>query len=208
MLEPLRDVHPFISTRPSSWMGHHSSEFGDYTALPPTMALRGWTRDNLKATTSLDMVSTRLPSSSQAPGIYTCSTVHVSDPTSNGDCPLDPYSTRDEVALSKFPLERQGPQLLTTVAFTPPPRRVSVHGESKKCWCHICDTGFTQTQGFNRHNKDKHSQQNPYPYCSDFKSSPGRKYLLRCTSRPSIRELRPRNRGFKVKRQDEAAGAP
>ena len=179
MPEPLRDVHSLISTRPSSWMGHHSIEFGNYTALPPTMALRGRTRDNLKATTSLDVMSTHLPSSSQAPGLYTCSTVHVPDPTSNGDCPLDPYSTRDEAALSKFPLERQGPQLPTTVAITPPPRRVSAYRKSKKYWCHICGTGFTQKQGFNRHNKDKHSQQNPCPYCSDFKSSPGRKYLFK-----------------------------
>ena len=179
MLEPLRDVHPLISTRPPSWMGHYSSEFGDYTALPPTMALRGRTRDNLKANTSLEMMSTHLPSSSQAPGLYTYSTVHLPDPTSNGDCTLDPYSTHDEVALSKFPSERQGPQHPTTVAITPPPRRVSAHRKSKKYWCHTCDTGFTQKQGFNRHNKDKHSQQNPCPYCSDFKSSPGRKYLFK-----------------------------
>jgi len=93
--------------------------------------------------------------------------------------PFDPYSTHNEAVPLDFRLERQGCQLATTVAFTPPPSRISAHRNSKKYWCHSCDTGFAEKQGFNRHNMDRHLQRNPCPSCRDFEWSPRRYYLFR-----------------------------
>ena len=179
VLVPLLEAHPFIHTRPISWTGHHSNECGDYKALPPTLAMRGWTEDSLTATTSLGMTSTRLPSSSQAPEFYTCPAVHLPNSTSNDECSLDQYSVHDEVAPSDSQLDHQERQLVTTVTISPPPSRVSAHRNSKKYLCHTCDTGFSQKQAFNRHNKGKHSQRISCPYCRDFEWPRGRRYLLK-----------------------------
>ena len=170
-LVPLPDDRPF-SLRPFSWTGPHPSESGDYKALPPTMAMRGLTQDSLTATM-------HIPSFSQAPGLHTHSPVHLPNSTSNDYSPLVPCSIHDEATPPDFQLERQGRQLAPPTPFTPPLSRVSAHRNSKKYRCHSCDTDFSQKQGFNRHNKDKHSQRNPCPYCSDFEWSPGRHYLFK-----------------------------
>ena len=158
ILVPLPEVHPSIPTRPISWTGRQSNKFGDYKALPPSLAMRGRTQDILTATTSSGMTSTHLPSSNQAPELCTCPAVHLPNSTSNDECLLNPYSTHDEVAPSDSQLDTQERQLVTTVTTSPPPSRVSAHRNSKKYWCYTCDTGFSQKQGFNRHKKGKHSQ--------------------------------------------------
>ncbi|KAH9000284.1 hypothetical protein EDB92DRAFT_484548 [Lactarius akahatsu] len=47
----------------------------------------------------------------------------------------------------------------------------------KRFHCNICDISFTQRQGFNRHNKDKHAPRNMCAFCSDFQWTVGRSYL-------------------------------
>jgi hypothetical protein len=173
-LAPLPDGHPFF-LRPSSWTAPYSSESGDYKAVPPTIAMRGPTPDSLMATSSGRM-SMHLLSSSQAPKLLA---FHLPKSTWNYYSSLDPYSTHDEAAPSDFRLEHQGRQPASTVAFPPPRSRVSAHRNSKKYRCHSCDTAFSQKQGLNRHNKDKHSQRNFCPYCSDFEWSSGRYYLFK-----------------------------
>ena len=151
-------------------------------------------------------MSIHLPSSSQPPGLRTHSAVHLPNPTSNDDCSLDPYF-HDEVAPSNFQLGRQGPQIVTTVALPPPPSRVSVH-RNYKVLVPLCETGFSQKLGFNRHYEDKHSPRNPCPYLGTTNGHRGASAYLRRTSRLIIRELHPRDRGSEVQRNDEATGAP
>ena len=161
MIVPLLDEHPFTPTRPFSSTGSYSSE-----AFPATLVIRGPTQDSSTAITSLGEMAMYSTSSSQAPGLHTYSAVHLPDSTSNDHSPLDPYSTHDEAAR----------QLATTVAFTPPSRRVSAHRNPKKYWCHSCPSpsGFVQKRGLTRHNKDKHLPWNSCPYCRDFEWSQGR----------------------------------
>ncbi|KAH9171141.1 hypothetical protein EDB89DRAFT_1175857 [Lactarius sanguifluus] len=44
--------------------------------------------------------------------------------------------------------------------------------------CRVCNVGFVQRQGLNRHNRDKHQPRNICPHCGVFKWSPARHYLL------------------------------
>ncbi|KAI9436347.1 hypothetical protein H4582DRAFT_2058997 [Lactarius indigo] len=44
--------------------------------------------------------------------------------------------------------------------------------------CGVCDVGFVQRQGLNRHNGDKHQPKNICPHCGVFKWSPARHYLF------------------------------
>ncbi|KAH9032396.1 hypothetical protein EDB83DRAFT_1839722 [Lactarius deliciosus] len=44
--------------------------------------------------------------------------------------------------------------------------------------CHVCNVGFVQKQGLNRHNRDKHQPRNICPHCGVFRWSPARHYLL------------------------------
>ncbi len=43
--------------------------------------------------------------------------------------------------------------------------------------CPVCDVGFVQRQGLNRHNRDKHQPWNICPHCGVFKWSSARHYL-------------------------------
>ncbi|KAH9045012.1 hypothetical protein EDB84DRAFT_1469404 [Lactarius hengduanensis] len=45
--------------------------------------------------------------------------------------------------------------------------------------CTACDVGFTNRQGLNRHNGDKHMPRNVCPHCGVFKWSQARNYLFR-----------------------------
>ncbi len=193
---PPPDDHPFTPTRPFSWTGSYSGEFGDQEAFPTTTAIRGSTQDSSTATTSFGEMEMHSTSFSQAPGLQTYSAVHLPDSTPNDYSSPDPPSTHDEAAH----------QLETTVAFTPPSSRVSSHRNPKKYWCHSCPSGFVQEQGLNRHIKDTHSQRNSCPYCRDFEWSKGRLYLFK-------RHLRKIHPGAplprtKTQRQDEAPGSP
>ncbi|KAI9454306.1 hypothetical protein BJY52DRAFT_1392353 [Lactarius psammicola] len=49
---------------------------------------------------------------------------------------------------------------------------------SRTFWCHICGVGFVQRQGFNRHNRDKHTPRNICPLCERYEWSSGRRYLF------------------------------
>ena len=177
MLVPLPDDHTFFR-RHFSWTVLHSSEVGDYKVLPSTVAMHRQRQDSLTATTSLGNMSMHSPSPSQAPGLHTYSAVRLPNSTSNDYGPFDPYSTHDKAAPSNFQSECQGRQLPTPVASTEPQTGVSARRNSTY-WCRSCDTGFSQRQALNRHDKDKHSQWNPCPYCSDSRWSPGRRYLFK-----------------------------
>ena len=53
-------------------------------------------------------------SSSQAPWLYTYSSVYPTNPTINDPWPLNRHSTHDEAAPSDFELERRGRQFAST----------------------------------------------------------------------------------------------
>lgn len=64
------------------------------------------------------------------------------------------------------------------VSWTPPvaSSHFSPAGKThSRFWCSVCDVGFAQRQGLNRHERDQHGPQNVCHLCS-YKWSPGRKY--------------------------------
>ncbi|KAH9031187.1 hypothetical protein EDB84DRAFT_176514 [Lactarius hengduanensis] len=49
---------------------------------------------------------------------------------------------------------------------------------SRTLWCSICRISFSQRQGLNRHNRDKHTPRNTCPLCETYEWSSGRRYLF------------------------------
>ena len=76
------------------------------------------------------------------------------------------------------PTYRRAIQASRDVSWTPPiaSRQFAQAGENhSKFWCSVCDIGFAQKQGLNRHERDQHGPQNVCHLCT-YKWSPGRKY--------------------------------
>jgi hypothetical protein len=48
----------------------------------------------------------------------------------------------------------------------------------RKFWCRICDLGFVQRQGLNRHEREKHGPRNICHLCNTYEWSPARNYLF------------------------------
>jgi len=151
---PTQTDHPFFS-RPFSWTGPHSSEFGDYKALPPTIVIRGPAQDSLTATTSLDMMLIHLTSSL----LFTRLRMIIVPSTHNLPMTRQHYRTfnwsvegvnsqphhllRYQVVSQRIEAPRTTP-----VTLAPPRSKASTH------------------------NKDKHIQRKLYPNYSDFEWSP------------------------------------
>ena len=177
MPSPLLEDHLPISTRPFSLTGSHSSGFGDQNSSATHAATRGTMEDSHIETTSFEKIvmDSSCPLTNQAPGLHTSGT-YPPNSTSNDFSLLD---TNDKESPHNFRLDCQGHQLATTGGFTPPPGCVLAYRDRKKYWCEHCEIGFSQKQGFARHNKDKHLPRNLCPYCRNFEWPPGRLYKLK-----------------------------
>ncbi|KAH9170767.1 hypothetical protein EDB89DRAFT_1233835 [Lactarius sanguifluus] len=55
---------------------------------------------------------------------------------------------------------------------------VPVDDISGTSWCPICGISFSQRQGLNRHNRDKHTPRNICHLCGTYEWSPGRRYMF------------------------------
>ena len=73
-----------------------------------------------------------------------------------------PTPSHDKETPSDFRLDHQ---LVTAGGCIPPPSRFLADRDHKKYWCEPCEIGFSQKQGFTRHNKDKHLQRDLCTYC-------------------------------------------
>ena len=171
---PLLDDHLPIPTCPFSLTSSHSSGFDDQNSSSTPVAIRGTTEDSHMEAASFKKTVMELSHllSDQAPGLHT-SITHL--PNSTGFSLLDTNSTYGKETPSDF----QGHQLVAAGGCIPPPGRFLADRDHKKYWCEHCEIGFSQKQGFTRHNKDKHSQRNLCPYCRNFEWSPGRRYKLK-----------------------------
>jgi hypothetical protein len=171
---PLLDDRRHIPTRPFSLTSSHPSGFGDQNSSPTPVAIREPTEDSRIDSTSFEkmIIDLSRPLSNQAHGLHTSGT-HLRYSTSNDFNLLDTNFTPNKETQSNFRLGRQGHQFSAT-GFTSPPSRFLADRDRKKYWCQPCEIGFSQKQGINRHNKDRHLRRNLCPYCREFEWSPGR----------------------------------
>ena len=177
---PVLDDHLPVPTRPFSLTGPHSSGFGDQNSSSSPVAIRRTTEDSRMETTSFEKMVMDLshPVPDQRPELH-ASGSHLPNSISKDFSLLDSNFIHDRETSSDFPLGRQPHQLATTGGSPPPQSCVFVYRDRKKYWCGRCEIGFSQKQGFTRHNKDKHLQRNLCPYCRNFEWSPGRLYKLK-----------------------------
>ena len=54
----------------------------------------------------------------------------------------------------------------------------SAGGTHSKFWCSVCDVGFAQKQGLNRHERDQHGPRSICHLCRTYEWSPARNYLF------------------------------
>ncbi|KAI9433816.1 hypothetical protein H4582DRAFT_2060509 [Lactarius indigo] len=169
-----------VSYGPVAEYEHQVSEYAqDYgTVHPSTAAIQEPTLDTNTATVPIGEMMVDPATARLALGRYnvgtTSSLVHHHSST------IPHYVHRNENAapLDFILAGRVGrhPMASSSVASS---IRVARAGRNRtRFLCGVCDVGFVQRQGLNRHNGDKHQPRNICPHCGVFKWSPARHYLF------------------------------
>ena len=90
-----------------------------------------------------------------------------------------PSARANEKASS--PIFRPAIQVRRHVSLTSPiisRQYASAGGTHRKFWCSVCDVGFAQKQGLNRHERDQHGPRSICHLCRTYEWSPARNYLF------------------------------
>ncbi|KAH9171136.1 hypothetical protein EDB89DRAFT_2071044 [Lactarius sanguifluus] len=99
--------------------------------------------------------------------------------STNDHGPSLPYTVHqnEEAASPNFQsaLQTGHPVITSSIASS---QVASVDEISGTLWCPICGIGFSQRQGLNRHNRDKHTPRNTCHLCGTYEWSPGRRYMF------------------------------
>ncbi|KAH9171139.1 hypothetical protein EDB89DRAFT_1973124 [Lactarius sanguifluus] len=88
------------------------------------------------------------------------------------------HQNEDAALLDFISASQKGRHPIASSSIASSIRVVQAGRNRSKFSCRVCDVGFVQRQGLNRHNRDKHQPRNICPHCGVFTWSPARHYLF------------------------------